>query len=59
MMDPMANLDAGATPGQTEEEKEVIDFSTLRLNLQRIDKTKSVMGIAAGCVAGIMGLTGW
>jgi len=59
-MDPMANLDAGAAaPSADDDEKDVIDFSTLRLNVQRIDKTKSVMGIASGCVAGILGLTGW
>jgi hypothetical protein len=30
----------------------------LQLNLQRIDHVHSVMGVASGCVAGILGLTG-
>mmetsp|Transcript_18076 Transcript_18076/g.43751 ORF Transcript_18076/g.43751 Transcript_18076/m.43751 type:complete len:127 (-) Transcript_18076:72-452(-) len=63
MIDPMANLDAvpGMAPlaGDQEHEKDVIDFTTLRYNLQHIDKVRSVMGIASGCVAGICGLTGY
>jgi hypothetical protein len=30
----------------------------LQLNMQRIDHIHSVMGVASGCVAGILGLTG-
>ena len=62
MIDPMANLDAVPGVGaeqQGEHEKDVIDFTTLRYNLQHIDKVRSVMGIASGCVAGICGLTGY
>jgi hypothetical protein len=59
MIDPMANLDQGA-PGATDgaDEKDIIDFTSLRYNLEGIDRTRSVMGIASGCVAGICGLTG-
>jgi hypothetical protein len=59
MIDPMANI--GDTPGAPSEtsDKDVIDFVALQVNLQRVDKVRSVMGIASGCVAGICGLTGW
>ncbi|CAJ1941662.1 unnamed protein product [Cylindrotheca closterium] len=59
MIDPMANLDAGV-PGssQSDEEKDIIDFMSLRYNLEKIDRMKSVMSIASGCLAGICGLTG-
>lgn len=60
MIDPMANLDAGV-PGASQgggEEKDIIDFMSLRYNLEKIDRMKSVMSIAAGCAAGICGLTG-
>ena len=62
MIDPMANLDgggAGADAQQGSNEKDVIDIISLRFNLQRVEKIRSVMGIAAGCVAGICGLTGF
>jgi hypothetical protein len=58
MIDPMANLDA-PTASISENEKDVLDITTLRYNAQSIDKVRSVMGIASGCVAGICGLTGW
>ena len=59
MIDPMANLDAGVSgASQGGEEKDVIDFMALRNNLEKIDRMKSVMSIASGCVAGICGLTG-
>ena len=38
--------------------KEVFDMVALQRNIQRIDKIRAVMGIASGCVAGIIGLTG-
>ena len=60
MIDPMAGLDDGPGGGAATEEnsaKEVFDSTTLRLNYQRVDKIRSVMGIASGCVAGIVGLT--
>ena len=63
MMDPMAGLDGADTPGAAagadgEHSKEVFDSIALQRNMQRIDKIRSVMGIASGCVSGIMGLTG-
>lgn len=66
MADPMADLGGGA-PGSTSNKadnaslttsKEVSDPLILGTNLQRIDRIRSVMGIASGCVAGIGGLTG-
>jgi hypothetical protein len=58
MIDPMAGLD-GSGPAPTDtDEKDVIDMVSLKINLQRVDKIRSVMGIASGCVAGILGLTG-
>mmetsp|Transcript_124245 Transcript_124245/g.359305 ORF Transcript_124245/g.359305 Transcript_124245/m.359305 type:complete len:123 (-) Transcript_124245:31-399(-) len=58
MIDPMAGLD-GSTPGvQDTDEKDVIDVTSLRYNIERVDKIRSVMGISSGCVAGICGLTG-
>ena len=62
MIDPMANLDgggAGNADQQQGNEKDVIDIISLRINLQRVEKIRSVMVIAAGCVAGICGLTGF
>lgn len=61
----MANLDA--VPGvassgdydNNNDEKDVVDFTTMRYNAEHIDKVRSVMGIASGCVAGICGLTGY
>ena len=62
MMDPMAGLDGADTPAAGDHgessSKEVFDAIALQRNMQRIDKIRSVMGIASGCVSGIMGLTG-
>ena len=57
MADPMADmgpqkLDSGAM------EKEVFDPMILTLNLARIERIRSVMAIASGCIAGISGFTG-
>jgi hypothetical protein len=59
MIDPMAGLDGGAPGAQDTDEKDVIDMTSLRYNMERVDKIRSVMGIASGCVAGILGLTGF
>jgi hypothetical protein len=65
MQDPMANLTGEAPAGQNPSSmdggntKEVFDPIALQLNMQRIGRMQSVMGIAAGCVAGIAGLTGF
>ena len=62
MMDPMAGLDGGDTQAGAhadgENSKEVFDSIALQRNMQRVDKIRSVMGIASGCVSGVMGLTG-
>jgi hypothetical protein len=61
MMDPMADLDGPPQGGASSElanSKEVFDQVALQRNMQRIDKMRSVMGIASGCVSGIVGLTG-
>mmetsp|Transcript_2928 Transcript_2928/g.6513 ORF Transcript_2928/g.6513 Transcript_2928/m.6513 type:complete len:126 (+) Transcript_2928:196-573(+) len=59
--DPMADLGGTSqAPGADESNaKEVFDPVALNMNLQRVDKVRSFMGILAGCVAGICGLTGW
>ena len=61
MIDPMAGLD-GAPQGDPSSDaansKEVFDFVALQRNMQRIEKIRSVMGIASGSVSGIIGLTG-
>mmetsp|Transcript_8964 Transcript_8964/g.14383 ORF Transcript_8964/g.14383 Transcript_8964/m.14383 type:complete len:123 (+) Transcript_8964:95-463(+) len=59
MIDPMANLDAPTAPAAAADEKDVVDVNTLRYNAQNIDRIRSVMGMASGCVAGICGMTGW
>lgn len=65
MADPMADLGAGAPGGPSKNDnanlantKEVTDPLVLGTNLQRVDRIRSVMGIASGVVAGIGGLTG-
>lgn len=58
MIDPMAGLDGGVPAVQDTDEKDVVDITSLRYNLERVDTIRSVMGIASGCVAGICGLTG-
>jgi len=60
-MDPMAGLDdapsQGDTPSDSGHSKEVFDSVALQRNMQRVDNIRSVVGIASGCVAGIIGLT--
>ena len=60
MIDPMAGLDGaqGDLSADAANSKEVFDAVALQRNLQRIDKIRSVMGIASGCASGIIGLTG-
>lgn len=62
MIDPMADIGAATpTPGAGGDamnvSKEVFDPIALQRNVQIIDKIRSVMGIASGCVAGTIGLT--
>jgi len=62
MADPMADLGGSGLDKKDNQSltttKEVADPLVLGTNLQRIDRIRSVMGIASGCVAGIGGLTG-
>ena len=65
MIDPMANIDpsAPAGPGMDSADggdgsQEVFDMNAYRSNMRKIDKIRSFMGIASGCVAGVCGLTG-
>jgi EMC6 len=72
MMDPMgdvgaggvdntavaASLDAGTGTYHNLKSNEIVDPLIVQLNLSRIERIRSVMGIASGCIAGILGLTG-
>ena len=61
MNDPMAGMDQPVSGPPTDDidSKEVFDPMILQFNLQRIERIRSVMGIASGCIAGIAGLTGF
>ena len=62
MNDPMAGMDQEPNVNANADgvdSKEVFDPMILQFNLQRIERIRSVMGIASGCIAGIAGLTGW
>lgn len=65
MNDPLANIgqdDMAAQQGAPGEglshKKEIFDPMVHGVNLHRIERIRSVMGIAAGTIAGIIGLTG-
>ena len=72
MMDPMADVGASsgdstavaasldATTGAYSNLKsnEIVDPLIVQMNLSRIERIRSVMGIASGCIAGTLGLTG-
>ena len=66
MIDPMADLSGGgpdmmnsAMGGPSDDNnKEVFDMDAFRYNFRKMDKIRSFMGIVAGCVAGVLGLTG-
>jgi hypothetical protein len=64
MIDPMADIDH-ASPMAPEMDgaggdgnQEVFDMNAYRSNFAKMDKIRSFMGIASGCVAGVCGLTG-
>ena len=61
MIDPMAGIaDSGNSgPGDATggEGKDVFDMAAFQLNLKKMDKIRSFMGIVSGCAAGILGLT--
>ena len=63
MIDPMADLASGGPEmnmmGPSDDNnKEVFDMDAFRSNFRKMDKIRSFMGIVAGCVAGVLGLTG-
>ena len=65
MIDPMADIDHTSPAGPDTDggvgadgNQEVFDANAYRSNLAKIDKIRSFMGIASGCVAGVCGLTG-
>lgn len=72
MIDPMADIDNpsavgggsgdimdGSSPGgDGGDNSEVFNMNAYRSNLVKMDKIRSFMGIASGCVAGVCGLTG-
>ena len=65
MIDPMANIDPAAPAGPEMDaagggdgNQEVFDTNAYRSNFRKMDKIRSFMGIASGCVAGVCGLTG-
>jgi hypothetical protein len=64
MNDPMAGISGPTTapgpsgsPEDMTHTKEVYDPIAMQVNMQRIERIRSVMGIVSGCVAGIVGLT--
>mmetsp|Transcript_14579 Transcript_14579/g.21521 ORF Transcript_14579/g.21521 Transcript_14579/m.21521 type:complete len:128 (+) Transcript_14579:151-534(+) len=64
MIDPMANLDGGASSSAAGgdvtggEGKDIFYLPAMQLNMKKMDNVRSFMGIVSGCVAGICGLTG-
>ena len=66
MIDPMANIDPAAAGPEmmdaggaaADGNQEVFDADAYRSNFRKMDKIRSFMGIASGCVAGVCGLTG-
>lgn len=71
MIDPMADIDnpnaampaGGGGSGDNNmdgdgDSQEVFDTDAYRANFIKMDKIRSFMGIASGCVAGVCGLTG-
>jgi len=48
----------GGPSNSDDNNKEVFDMDAFRYNFRKMDKIRSFMGIVAGCVAGVLGLTG-
>lgn len=60
MQDPMANLGADTQGGDiSANTKEFVDPLVMHVNMQRIERIRTIMGIASGMAAGICGLTSW
>jgi EMC6 len=69
-MDPMGDVGVSGENAETSigsptgtaftnlRSNEIVDPLVVHLNLSRIERIRSVMGIASGCTAGILGLTG-
>ena len=68
MIDPMADIDGSGgggssidpatNDGENSNSQEVFDVHAHRINMKKMDYIRSFMGIASGCVAGVLGLTG-
>lgn len=48
----------GSGDANLSSKKDVFDPMALQVNMQRIDRIRSVMGIASGCMSGTLGFTG-
>ena len=48
----------GGPSNSDDNNKEVFDMDAFRYNFRKMDKIRSFMGIVAGCVSGVLGLTG-
>ena len=53
-----ASLDASTGTYSNLKSNEIVDPLIVQMNLSRIERIRSVMGISSGCIAGILGLTG-
>ena len=66
MIDPMADIDHASPVGPEMDgggaggdgNQEVFDSNAYKSNFAKMDRIRSFMGIASGCVAGVCGLTG-
>jgi EMC6 len=66
MMDPMGDIGGPAENAAVEnvlvhhnlKANEIVDPYIVQLNLARLERIRSVMGITSGCIAGILGFTG-
>ncbi len=66
MIDPMADIDHASPVGPEMDgggsggdgNQEVFDTNAYKSNFAKMDRIRSFMGIASGCVAGVCGLTG-
>ena len=53
-----SSLDATTGAYNNVKSNEIVDPLIVQMNLSRIEHIRSVMGIASGCIAGTLGLTG-
>jgi hypothetical protein len=65
MADPMADIGGGGMHQpqddgeQSTTTREVFDGMAYQMNMARMERIRSVMGIASGCIVGICGFTGF